>query len=180
MRASRSLRIIVSSWALVLAACGQAPADRSLAEEPTPDLTTPTPTPLFDAALIEQGRELYTHCMTYHGTTGLGLDEARLHFPESHRNCERCHRPHHSPTNTDPAQIFAVGPAGSLRDLAASGRFQTPEQLFIYNRATMPRWEPGRLTDEEYWAITAYIWADFPGAVGHGTPAPTLSTEDMD
>lgn len=171
MCARRLFALVVSSSVLGLAACapaGTAPAPTAPA---SPSLPAPAADVFFDAELIEQGRELYTHCMTCHGATGLGLEEARLHFPESHRNCQRCHRPHHPPTSTDPAMIFDIGPAGPLRGLATSGRFPSPEVLFIYNRATMPRWEPGRLTDEEYRAITAYIWADFPGAGAPGTLA---------
>ena len=133
-------------------------------------------TPTFDADLVEQGRALYTYCTTCHGRTGLGLDEARLVFPETHRKCERCHRPYNSPTSTDPADIFSIGQSTPLRDLATSGHFASPQALYQFIRTTMPRYDPGLLSDEEYWALTAYLWEGLP--LKAETPAATVTSTD--
>jgi mono/diheme cytochrome c family protein len=181
--------LIILAAGVQLAACGFSPR----ASSPTHTLTfeaTTTPslkvtstsnieaisTPTFDADLVEQGRALYTYCTTCHGRTGLGLDEARLVFPETHRKCERCHKPYNSPTSTDPADIFSVGESTPLRDLATSGHFASPQALYQFIRIAMPRYDPGLLSDEEYWALTAYLWEGMPP--GAETPAATVTATD--
>jgi mono/diheme cytochrome c family protein len=157
---------------VLLVACGFSPLS-----SPTHPLTFgAVSTPTFDADLVEQGRALYTYCTTCHGRTGLGLDEARLVFPETHRKCERCHRPYNSPTSTDPADIFSIGQSTPLRDLATSGHFASPQALYQFIRTTMPRYDPGLLSDEEYWALTAYLWEGLP--LKAETPAATVTSTD--
>lgn len=152
---------------VLLAACGFS----SAAPSPTSTLTfevTSTPTgepvdaPTFDANLVDQGRALYHFCTTCHGRTGRGIDEARLGFPETHRKCERCHRSGNRPTSMDPANIFSIGQPPPLRDLATSDRFASPQSLYQFIRSTMPRYYPGMLSDEEYWALTAFLWEGLP------------------
>lgn len=46
-------------------------------------------------------------------------------------------------------------------------RFETAMGLFEYNQMLMPFDDPSRLTDEQKWAITAYMLAN------HGTIPPT-------
>lgn len=103
---------------------------------------------------------------------GGGIAEARLAFPETHRTCERCHRPYNPPTSLDPADIFSVGEPPPLRGLAVTARFSSPESLYQFIRSTMPRYNPGVLSDKEYWAITAFLWEGLPE-----TPVPVMTIE---
>jgi len=123
-----------------------------------------------DAALAA-GRSLYAFdCSVCHGPTGGGLEEARLAFPPEHRRCTRCHKPNNPvvmPLDRPfvDNDMFAIGtpPAlhGAARDAAADGAplsaLARPEALFAYLRATMPRYDPGRETDLEYWLLTAHL-----------------------
>ena len=76
----------------------------------------------------------------------------------------------------DPANIFSVGQPTPLRDLATSGRFASPQALYQFIRTTMPRYDPGLLSNEEYWALTAYLWQGLP--VEAETPAATVTSTD--
>lgn len=115
------------------------------------------------AELLAQGAELYAfHCSTCHGATGLGLEEARLHFPPDHAYCERCHNPL-NPTRMTIQQMqanqtaFAIGDPPPLTDAERMARFGTAGNLYRYLQAAMPRWNPGSLTDEGYLAVTAHL-----------------------
>lgn len=113
------------------------------------------------------GAELYAwNCAVCHGATGAGIEEARLAFPEEHRRCTHCHRPNNrvvQPLDTPfiDNDMFSIGEPPALHPttdrpvtLASSA---DPSALFAYVKATMPRYDPGRLTDDEYWALTAFL-----------------------
>lgn len=115
------------------------------------------------AEILEHGAELYAfHCSTCHGASGLGLEEARLHFPANHAQCERCHVPRNPPQMTQ-AQMdanqtaFSLGDPPAVNNASALARFGSAGTLYRYLQATMPRWSPGRLTDDGYLAVTAYL-----------------------
>jgi mono/diheme cytochrome c family protein len=115
-------------------------------------------------AQLTYGKELYDfNCAVCHGERGLGLDDARLSFPEDHRYCEQCHRPSNPRRMTleqmTPLNAFSVGDAPPLAGEGSLSAFPNALALYSYSRATMPRFEPARHTDEEYLAITAYILA---------------------
>lgn len=132
-----------------------------------------------DAVALEgaalEGAALYAlNCSVCHGPTGGGLAEARLVFPPDERNCSRCHKANNPVVQplTRPFvdnDMFPVGdpPALVAPDHAAMGSNQAaplplaaaaaPEALYAYLRATMPRYDPGRQTDEEYWLLTAHL-----------------------
>lgn len=118
--------------------------------------------------LLTWGQELYAlNCAVCHGRTGGGLTEAKLAFPEDHRNCTRCHRSNNRVVQplTEPFEdnnMFSIGDPPPLRPLqaAVSGRLAAvahPSAILAYLAATMPRYDPGRLTREEYVAITAHL-----------------------
>lgn len=138
------------------------------------------------AELATRGAELYAlNCAVCHGATGGGLPEAKLAFPEDHRDCTRCHRPSNRIVQplTEPFvdnDMFAVGDPPALRRLDLSGTggspladgsslearspvvgqlsaVAAPTALLAYVAATMPRYDPGRLTADEYAAITAHL-----------------------
>ena len=115
------------------------------------------------ADLLARGSELYAfHCSTCHGATGAGFEEGRAAFPDDHRDCVRCHVPR-NPAVMTPYEIsvyqtaFSLGEPPPLADAAPLARYGTAGALYRSIRATMPRWYPGRLTDEEYLAITVHV-----------------------
>ena len=114
---------------------------------------------------VRRGGALFdANCSVCHGDTGLGLEEARLSFPADHRACERCHRPG-NPREMSFAVImerqhdlFDVWVLPALRGPNALGAFATSDEaLFAYLRATMPRYQPGRLSDAEYRDLVAFV-----------------------
>ena len=144
------------------------------------------------ADLLAWGAELYAlNCAVCHGRTGGGLVEAKLAFPEDHRNCTRCHRPNNRVVQplTQPFEdnnMFAIGDPPALRDVpdltgaAVPGRLAAvlqPSAIVAYVSATMPRYDPGRLTQEEYIAITAHLLLlnDRADAVAELQPVPGSS-----
>jgi len=115
------------------------------------------------AAQLDRGAEIYAFsCTTCHGATGAGFAEARAAFPADHYDCIRCHGPRNPPQMT-PEQIelsrtvFSLGVAPPLADADALARFGNAAALFAYVRATMPRWDPGRLDDDAYLDVTAFV-----------------------
>lgn len=114
-------------------------------------------------AQLERGAAIYAFsCTTCHGATGAGFAEARAAFPADHYDCIRCHGPRNPPQMT-PQQIevsqsvFSLGVAPPLADADALARFGTARALYAYIRATMPRWDPGRLADDAYLDVTAFV-----------------------
>lgn len=161
--------LAVTPLALVIAGAGSnLPA--GVSDAPFPDTM----------AVAQRGAELYAlNCAVCHGATGGGLAEAKLAFPEDHRDCTRCHRPSNRIVQplSEPFvdnDMFAVGDPPALHDLeaaassatgldprsAVAGRLSAtaaPTALLVYVAATMPRYDPGRLTADEYAAITAHL-----------------------
>jgi mono/diheme cytochrome c family protein len=123
----------------------------------------------MQAALLAQGQELYAlNCAVCHGRTGGGLAEAKLAFPPDHRNCTRCHRPTNRVVQplTQPFEdnnMFSLGDPPALHPVPGAGPVLAgvadPSALLAYVSATMPRYDPGRMTPEEYTAITAHLLA---------------------
>ncbi len=114
---------------------------------------------------VMRGAEIYNdNCAVCHGDTGLGLEEARLSFPADHRACERCHRPGNPRFMSFETMmerqhdLFDVGVPPSLRGSGALATFAgNQEALFAYVRATMPRYQPGRLRDEAYRDVVTFL-----------------------
>ncbi len=131
-----------------------------------PGAGEPTPT---DAAraLLAAGSEAYAwNCAVCHGAQGGGIAEARLAFPPDERRCTRCHRP------ANPAvqpldrpfrdnDMFSLGEPPALHPTAERpaplAAVASPEALHAYLAEAMPRYDPGRLSDGEYWALTAFL-----------------------
>lgn len=97
----------------------------------------------------------YQICMACHGNWGEGLtDEWRaLGFGED-QDCWRskCHHTNHPPEGFDlPHVVPPVTGHGSL------ARISTAEDLHTVISDTMPWWNPGSLTPDQAWALTAFL-----------------------
>jgi quinol-cytochrome oxidoreductase complex cytochrome b subunit len=94
-------------------------------------------------------------CMACHGDKGQGLtDEWReLAFGED-MNCwqSKCHASNHPPEGFVLVRQVppAIGP-GTLK------RFVTAADLQHYLKTKMPWWDPGSLSEEEAWQLTAFL-----------------------
>ena len=139
----------------------------------TPSASAPDATatlPPFDASRLtrppvssspsqaEQGSQIYWGvCMACHGDRGQGLtDEWRGAAFGPDANCwkSRCHGKDHPPEGFEiPKTTFipALTAPGSL------ARFLTARDLHDFILANMPWWNPGSLTSDKAWQLTAYI-----------------------
>jgi len=121
------------------------------AENPlNPPIVSDPPTQLDQGALTFWGV-----CMACHGNHGQGLtDEWReLAFGED-KDCwtSKCHASNHPPQGFEfPHTVPALVGGGKL------GRFTSAQQLYDYIYAMMPWWNPGSLTPEKAWQVTAYL-----------------------
>lgn len=113
---------------------------------------------------LQEGARVYNLvCADCHGDTGLGFEEALLGFHPDHHNCSQCHRKYNSP-HEDDVQVserncFNIGEPPPLRTDGAVKKFQNAAAYFYYIKATMPRYDPNGLTEQEYWNITAFLMA---------------------
>jgi len=125
--------------------------------EPTPTinrLAAPTMPPEPGQA-DEGSQHFWLHCLPCHGDRGQGLtDEFRMLYPEEDRNCwdRGCHGP--SPYQNGwhlPDFVPALIGDQLLKQYGSAGG------LFAFIRTSMPFQDPGSLTDEQYYAITAFL-----------------------
>jgi mono/diheme cytochrome c family protein len=103
----------------------------------------------------ELGAEPYRQiCLACHGDWGQGLtDEWRAEWGED-SNCwqSRCHAPNHPDYGFQlPRSVPAVLGAGSLV------RFDTAAEMRENIAESMPWWNPGSLSEEQTWTLTAYL-----------------------
>jgi len=109
-----------------------------------------------DPDQADQGALVYYYnCMVCHGDRGQGLtDEFRSLWSPGDRNCwqAKCHGANHPPDGFEIVRYVppVVGEGTLARSLNA-------QQLHSYLRTTMPWQTPGRLSDEEYWQLTAFL-----------------------
>ena len=129
------------------------------------DLAEP---PSLDRSLAEQvrrGEDLYAaNCAVCHGATGLGYAEAKTAFPPDHQRCTRCHKPGNPAEQSldepfDDHDMFDLGSPPAVVGEDALHAFPNALAVHAYVAATMPRYEPGRLTAEEYLKVTAWLLA---------------------
>jgi len=126
--------------------------------------TTPMPTPdrLAEPTLpavpsqADHGAQVYwLNCLPCHGDVGQGLtDEFRDTYPPEDNNCwaRGCHgrNPYEGGFTLPTSVPQLIGP-GSLT------RFGTVANLNGFIRAAMPFEDPGVLTEDEYWQVTAFL-----------------------
>lgn len=121
------------------------------------------------AALLAAGEEAYAwNCAVCHGATGGGLVEARLAFPADEQRCTRCHRPSNPAVHPldqpfKDNDMFSIGEPPALHPTperpAPLAAVVAPEALIEYLVLTMPRYDPGRLSADEYRAVAAFLLA---------------------
>ncbi len=132
------------------------PAPTGMVTMPTPEGWLLVPTLPASASQADRGGEVYRLvCSACHGGRGQGLtDEWRASWAPSDRNCwqSKCHAANHPPDGfvlprTAPA---IIGPG-------ALAKFPTAADVHAFIAANMPWQQPGSLTDEEYWQLTAFL-----------------------
>lgn len=113
----------------------------------------------------DQGIEVFERrCSTCHGDKGQGLTlEWRQTWPKEDQNCStpKCHGAQHPSDGFEIKDNYApaiIGP-GTLT------RFQMAQDLFNFISTRMPMQAPGTLSQDDYWALTAFLLA------AHGVPA---------
>jgi mono/diheme cytochrome c family protein len=98
-------------------------------------------------------------CSNCHGNLGLGIEEGRQEFLPEHQTCERCHRPFNSATLAEveisDKNSFNIGNPPALKGTLE--KFGTALGLYSYIKATMPRYAPESLSEQEYLDITAFL-----------------------
>jgi cytochrome c len=100
-------------------------------------------------------QDFWLYCLPCHGDRGQGLtDEFRETYPPGETDCWQsgCHgkRPY-----ADGFTLPTAIPAVIAHD--AVNKFTDAAQLNSYIRVAMPYWNPGSLTEEEAWRVTAFI-----------------------
>jgi cytochrome c len=113
---------------------------------------------------VRHGAEVYDLiCSNCHGNTGLGIEEGRAEFLPEHQRCEKCHRPNNAPTKANveisEKNSFNIGIPPALHGESLLSKFGNAAGLNAYLKAAMPRYEPGKLTGQEYLDITAFLLA---------------------
>lgn len=156
--------LIILGVAALLAACSAA-----LISAPTPTAAPTARPPVMplnkdswilvdlppDATQLQHGAEIYRLvCSACHAYSGEGLTDAwRATWDPKDQNCwqSKCHGPNHPPDG------FVLPIAPAIVGRTAMAPFQTAADLRDYIQATMPWHNPNSLTDDEGWAVTAYV-----------------------
>ncbi len=164
------LLIVVALLALALllpVACTDVRPLANQADSPAPAPTaTPTPEarnswvklpPMPETATqADYGAELFRLvCRDCHGDKGQGLTYAwRATWAPKDQNCwqSKCHAPNHPPDGFEiPHYIRPIIGPGTL------GAYETAADLFAHLRDDQPWYNPGSMTDEENWQLTAFL-----------------------
>lgn len=159
---------LTATIGLTLLAVWNAPLPAALQAGPTPRATPTFPPPgMFgfdrgillnlppDASQADLGREVYRLvCSACHAYDGTGLtDKWRSGWNPADQNCwqSKCHGLNHPPDGfylpISPPVVGGILPA----------YFADARQLYEYNLTRMPWHDPGMLTEEEAWAVTAHL-----------------------
>ncbi len=156
----------------LLAACGLFDQPENLAPMVTPtlpsrtDVQTPGLVELVDAektapympenpSQADLGAEVYYQiCLACHGDWGQGLTEEWRDTWGEDKNCwqSKCHASNHPPWGFEIPKY-----APPLLGVGSLSRYQTAEELHDNIAKTMPWWNPGSLTEDQAWQVTAYL-----------------------
>ena len=139
------------------------------AAEPTPD---PTSTPVVDRLAApplpdnptqaDYGAQVYYGvCMACHGDRGQGLTEEWREVWGEDYNCWQsgCHGPDHPPWGFSIPETCCP----PVLEGTQLTRFKNAQELYLYLTETMPWWNPGYLTTEQYWQLTAFLVREHGG-----------------
>ena len=170
-----SSRILLSVFVIVAAASASLLASTKVEASPHLQSTAtpfPQPTPTFDIKRLDKpdiesdpdhlsqldagSLKYWGVCMACHGDVGQGLTEEWKDAFGEDRNCWQsgCHGPDHPPQGFLIPKDKVIPPVAIMGSL---NRFKNAQELHDYILASMPWWDPGQLTDEEAWQVTAYI-----------------------
>lgn len=120
--------------------------------QPTPDRLA-IPVLPENPTQVDVGNSVYYYnCMPCHGDQCQGLtEEFREIWVEDHQNCwaSGCHG------GRERDEGFPI--PRQISDVLGLEQFQQPEDLYNYLHITHPPQRPGALTEEEYWAATAFL-----------------------
>ena len=146
------------------------------------DVPTPTPTydPLTEPYVPENPSEYelghnwyWLNCMPCHGDVGQGLtDEFRAIWPEDHQNCW-AYGCHGDRRDEEGFSIPTVVPP--LVNESKLGQFSSQQAFYEYLKFTHPPQDPGCLDDEQYEAITKYVFSMNDRPLENPTPVPTIT-----
>ncbi len=164
---SASLVALAVFVVAAFAASGEPVTAQQLSTTPTPvptrrmpgQIVTGTDWIILDlpitATQMDYGHEIYRLvCSACHGDIGQGLTpEWRSTWAPEDQDCwkSKCHAPNHPPDG------FTLPVAPAINNLTLTGTFPTALQLQAYIHAAMPWYNPGGLTDERAWQVTAYV-----------------------
>jgi len=146
-------------------------ADFYIQIEPTPTVDRlAIPTLPNHPTQVEIGKNVYYyHCMPCHGDKGQGLtSEWRSVWVDDHQNCwgRGCHGTLQNKSFLLPTVVPPV------IDKMEQERFQKAQDLFTYLKKTHPPQTPGSLKDEEYWAVTAFLFEENGHLPANGVVGP--------
>ena len=103
----------------------------------------------------------YYHCMPCHGDYGQGLtNEFRKVWVEDHQNCwtDKCHGGGRA-DGAFPVPRY-IPPVIGLESSRTLVKFSGAEDLYTYLSSSHPPQNPGVLEEDEYWALTTYLFAE--------------------
>ncbi|MCX6082420.1 MAG: cytochrome b N-terminal domain-containing protein [Chloroflexi bacterium] len=137
----------------------RAPEPTSPPPEATPWQSSPRLKKPFlpaNPTMAEQGAIPYwSICLSCHGDKGQGLtDEWREAGFGEDMNCwkSKCHAVNHpTPGFNFPRQVPPIIGSQTLQ------RFTTVDEVQKYIKTTMPWWDPGTLSEQDSWNLTAYL-----------------------
>ncbi len=171
IRSSRFIILAAISTLLLLGVMGLVLAVRQFSR-PAPSLTAAPQTPtayaiplpsILDRPVVsnpptqvQAGHLIFWEiCMVCHGNEGQGLtDQWRQEAFGEDRDCwtSKCHASNHPPEGFEfPNIVPAIAGGGRL------GRFSSAQQLYDYVVAMMPWWNPGSLSPDKGWQVTAFL-----------------------
>ncbi|RIK31647.1 MAG: hypothetical protein DCC56_05540 [Anaerolineae bacterium] len=162
MSARSLIRLILISFGIALLLAGLFFNTGAVASSTTKIDASPTVDRLAEPTLpaspsqADVGAQVYwLSCLPCHGDKGQGLtDEFRATYPTEEQYCweSGCHgkRPYEEGF-TIPEFIPSLIGSGALY------KFTDAAQLNSYIRSAMPFWDPGSLTAEQAWQVTAFL-----------------------
>lgn len=102
-----------------------------------------------------QGEQVFAQrCKPCHGDVGQGLAKWRLTWAPEDQNCtqSKCHALNHPPDG-----FYMPVDAPPIIGQNTLSRFPTARELDDYISKKMPFDKPGELSDQQYWAVTAFL-----------------------